>query len=101
MFRKVRTRLIVTYTALILLGFLGLALLAGQQISRGATEDFQQNFVAQAALTARGLREPVEDYFEGDGAEAVLQTAVADFADELGYTITLFDEAGQPWLTQQ
>ncbi|WP_420627613.1 ATP-binding protein [Candidatus Leptofilum sp.] len=99
MFRKVRTRLIVTYTALILLGFLGLALLAGQQISLGVTEDFQQNFVAQATLTARGLREPLEDYFEGESTEAFLQTAVTDFADELDTPITLLDAEGQLWLT--
>ena len=55
--RTLRARLMLAYTALIVVGFGALAVLAGGQIARGSMEDFAQSLSAQAALLARTLRE--------------------------------------------
>lgn len=96
---RLRTRLIVTFVSLILLGFAGLSLLAGNQISAGAVEDFQRSLAAQATLVARGLREPLEHYVEGEGSYAAMQTAVADLATAQNLQITLIGQDGFAWLS--
>jgi len=96
--QSVRTRLILAYAGLILLGFTGLAVLAGQQISQGSTEDFQQNLEEQARLIARSLREPVEELAEGDETVAILEAPVGSYADQLNGRVTLYDRDGRAWL---
>ncbi len=94
----VRTRLILAYTGLILLGFTGLALLAGRQISQGATEDFQQNLEEQAGLLARSLRDPLEELAEEQESAAALATAVTSYGEQLNGRVTLYDRSGRAWL---
>jgi len=96
--RGVRTRLILAYAGLILIGFSGLALLAGQQIAQGATEDFQQSLEEQAALIARSLREPIEEYAEGEESSVYLDRVVAEYGEQLGGRVTLFDRQGRAWI---
>lgn len=101
MFRswRLRTRLIVTFVSLILLGFAGLSLLAGSQISSGATEDFERSLETQAALVARNLREPLEHFAEGEGTYASIQTAVTSLANDFNLQITLIGPDGFAWLS--
>ncbi|MBK8902530.1 MAG: HAMP domain-containing protein [Anaerolineaceae bacterium] len=96
---RLRTRLIVTYVSLILLGFSGLSLLAGNQISAGAVADFERSLETQAALVARNLRELVEHYAEGEESFATVETAVTDLATELNLQITLIAPNGFAWLS--
>jgi signal transduction histidine kinase len=96
---RLRTRLIVTFVSLILLGFAGLALLAGSQISAGAVEDFERSLAAQATLVARSLREPVEHYVEGEESFAAVETAVTNLANDQNLQITLIDLDGFAWLS--
>lgn len=96
---RLRTRLITTFVSLILLGFAGLSLLAGNQISAGAVEDFERSLAAQATLVARSLREPVEHYAEGEESFAAVQTAVTDLANDQNLQITLIDQDGFAWLS--
>lgn len=96
---RLRTRLIVTFVSLILLGFAGLSLLAGNQISAGAVEDFERSLAAQATLVARSLREPVEHYVEGEASFAGVETAVTDLANDQNLQITLTDRDGFAWLS--
>ena len=101
MFRswRLRTRLIVTYVSLILLGFVGLSLLAGNQISAGAVEDFERSLETQAALVARNLREPLEHFSEGEGSYSSMQTAVNSLANDFNLQITLVGPDGFAWLS--
>jgi signal transduction histidine kinase len=55
--RSLRVRLILTYTGLIVLGFGGLALLAGQQISSAAHRDYELRLTNEVTLIARSLSE--------------------------------------------
>ncbi|MCA9954101.1 MAG: HAMP domain-containing protein [Anaerolineales bacterium] len=96
---RLRTRLIVTFVSLILLGFAGLSLLAGNQISAGAVEDFERSLAAQATLVARSLREPLEHYVDGEASFATMQTAVTDLANDQNLQITLIDTDGFAWLS--
>ena len=96
---RLRTRLIVTYVSLILLGFGGLALLAGNQISAGAVEDFERSLETQAALVARNLHEPLEHFTEGEGSYSSVQTAVTSLASDFDLQITLIDPDGFTWLS--
>jgi signal transduction histidine kinase len=96
---RLRTRLIVTYVSLILLGFAGLSLLAGNQISAGAVEDFERSLEAQAELVARNLREPVEHFVEGEESFAAVETAVTELANGRNLHITLIDLDGFAWLS--
>ncbi len=96
---RLRTRLIVTYVSLILLGFTGLSLLAGNQISAGAVADFESSLETQAALVARNLRELLEHYVEGEASFASVQTAVTELANDLNLQITLIAPNGYAWLS--
>ena len=95
---KLRTRFVVTFAGLIVLGFAGLALIAGQQISQGATEDFERSMEQQASLVARGLREDLENFSEGEMSQSALENTVADFAGRTNTRITLIDTTGRAWL---
>lgn len=96
---RLRTRLIVTNVSLILLGFAGLALLAGNQIAAGAVEDFERSLETQAALVARNLREPVEHFVEGEESFAAVKTSVTELANDLNLQIILIDPRGFVWLS--
>lgn len=96
---RFRTRLIVTYVSLILLGFAGLSLLAGNQISAGAVQDFERSLEAQAALVGRNLRDTVEHFAENETSYAAVETAVTELANDLNLQITLIDMRGIAWVS--
>lgn len=95
---KLRTRFVLTFAGLIVLGFTGLALIAGQQISQGATEDFERSLEQQASLVARGLKDHLEHFREGELHQDALKAVVADYAASSNTRITLIDTSGRPWL---
>jgi len=104
---RLRTRLMFAYAGLILLGFGLLALLSGQQISQGATDDYERNLVTQAGLMARALKNPVESYLdreeeheesEANGDQTTLVQIVQDYAQDLNAQVLLLDRGGTVWL---
>ena len=95
---KLRTRFVITFSSLIVLGFAGLFLIAGQQISQGATEDFERDLEQQASLVARGLREDLENFHEGELSQTSLENTVGDYAGRTNTRITLIDTTGRAWL---
>jgi len=95
---RLQTRFMVAYAGLIVLGFAGLALIAGQQISQGSVEDFQNNIETEASVLARSLKEPIEHFFEGESSETAVFNLVSDFADRTNSHIVILDPAGDAWL---
>jgi hypothetical protein len=89
-----RTRLFLTYTLLIVVGFGGLAWLAGGQIARSAQEDFASALQGQTELLARSLNEPVEHFLEGEESSAALSQRLAGFAEQLNASLVLLDDRG-------
>jgi signal transduction histidine kinase len=96
---RLRTRLIVFYTGLILLGFAGLALWAGQQIETAAEEDFEHRTESEVALLAQALTEPVEEYIEGETTQDAVTRILENYAAETGSDLTLINNQGAAWLS--
>jgi signal transduction histidine kinase len=95
---SLRTRLLLAYAGLIVLGFGGLALLAGRQIETSAREDFGETVEAQTSLIARGLVEPIEEFKEGTIGQDAVAAVVDAFAAQMEAHIVLVDLTGRPWL---
>jgi signal transduction histidine kinase len=87
----------LAYTGLIVLGFAGLARLAGGQIAQAAVEDFATALQAQAALVARSLDEPFEHLVEGDNDAAQTIQQASNLAGQLQARLVLFDRDGRVW----
>lgn len=96
---SLRTRLMLTYIGLIIVGFGGLTWLAGRQLSSGSEEDFAKKLAGDAVLVANALVEVVEDYPEEEVHVTTLQPMLENYAQITGARITLLDLSGQPWAT--
>lgn len=96
-----RARMLIAYAGLIIIGFVLLALLAGREITQGATEDYYSSLPTQASLVAQALTEPVEHYSEGELDQTALEASVAAYAQQLGVHITLIDPAGRAFIDSE
>jgi signal transduction histidine kinase len=89
----------LAYTGLIVIGFGGLALFAGNQIATSAAEDYERELAAQAGLLARALAEPLEHLAEGETSRATIEQQVEQYARQVGAHIVLVDRRGRAWLS--
>jgi signal transduction histidine kinase len=89
-FRSLRSRLILAYTGLIVTGFAGLALLAGQQISHSARRDHEIRLTNEVILIARGLAQYAGDNRLGSLTSIRLEAIITDYAEKTGATLSLF-----------
>ena len=94
--KSLRTRLLLTYAGLILVGFAILALVAGRQISAGTVQDYATGLAEQAQLVARALKETVEEGEHGLNP-AFLNTALQAYGEQIGAEIVLVDRFGRVW----
>lgn len=97
---SLRTRLIVLYVGLLVIGFGALAYWAGQQISTASQEDFERRTQSEIALVADGLTDVVEEYLDDDkvsrnDVNILLQT----YAKQTTGDIYLMDTKGDVWLS--
>jgi signal transduction histidine kinase len=88
--QSLRIRLILAYAGLIVVGFGGLALLAGQQISSAARQDYEQNLANEVILVARGLEQPVREYLSGSATESDLNETLAAYEEQTGAQVALY-----------
>lgn len=95
--RSLRTRLLLAYAGLILVGFTVLALLAGRQISAGTVQDFASGLAEQAQLVARALKETVEESGEHGVNQAALVSILQTYAEQMGAEVVLVDRNGRFW----
>jgi len=93
--KSLRTRLLITFAGLILVGFTTLAILAGGQISSSTVEDFNTQLTEQARLIARALKEPIEHAYEGETSSASLLTALQTYASQGNVQVALYDRNGR------
>jgi len=87
---SIRTRLLITYVSIILVGFAALALVVGGQISSSARADFTQRLQNEISLIAQGIAPVVEDYLEGQIDDAQLQEAFSQYETRVNGTLTLY-----------
>jgi signal transduction histidine kinase len=88
--QSLRVRLILAYAGLIVLGFSGLALIAGQQISKAAYDDYKLQVANEVILVARGVARSVHEYQMGSITEDDLNAVLADYESQTDATLTLY-----------
>lgn len=96
---SLRTRLMLAYAGLLVIGFMGLALLAGREISAGTIADYEHRLVNQTLLISRSIGKSVEEVREGDLPEAQLDAAIREYVNKSSLTLTLLHPDGRFWLT--
>ena len=96
--QSLRTRLLVAYIGLIVLGFGSVVLVAGRQLAQSVVEDFEHNLTTQAILVARSLSEVIEHDGVNGRDPAKLTQLVKDFATRLETRVIVINDAGQIWL---
>jgi signal transduction histidine kinase len=87
--RSLRVRLILTYTGLIIVGFGGLALLAGQQISSAARRDYELRLTNEIVLLSRSLTEASPSQSNTPATEEELNTILNGLSPRTDMHITL------------
>lgn len=95
--RSLRTRLLLAYVGLILVGFSAVALVVGRQISIGTVQDFTNGLAEQAQIVARALKETVEESAETQLSQTSISVTLDAFAEQSGAEVTLIDQAGRLW----
>ncbi|HEX3052135.1 MAG TPA: ATP-binding protein [Aggregatilineaceae bacterium] len=88
--QSLRVRLILAYAGLIVLGFGGLALIAGQQISNAARDDYELQLSNEVILVGRGVAQSIREYEKGDISEDELYEIVADYESQTEASIGLY-----------
>jgi signal transduction histidine kinase len=89
----------LTYIVLIVVGFGGLALFAGQQISNGLKQGFESRLEVEALLMASALHESVEGVHEGEASEKLIINQLATLAATLNVDAALLDSEGNTWFS--
>ena len=96
---SLRTRLLLAYAGLLLIGFVALGLLAGNQISAGTVEDFRNQLTEQTQLLMRALKEPLEHLDENETSEAAIMDLLLVYANQSQAQVMLLDKDGDYWLS--
>jgi signal transduction histidine kinase len=95
---SLRTRLMLAYAGLIVVGFAGLAIFAGRQMSTAAEEDYENQLEQQAQLMAESLSDIVNYYVEGRILPADLARFVQGAAERANARLTVMDPDGVVWI---
>jgi signal transduction histidine kinase len=95
--RSLRTRLLLAYAGLTLVGFIALALVVGKQISTGTVQDFASGLEEQAQFAAQALKESVEEAGDSPHSQADLSARLVAYADQTGAQVVLLDWNGRFW----
>lgn len=88
--RRLQSRLIVLNVGLIVVGFAGLALFAGRQISTAARQDYEARMRSKVALAAEALRDEVVAYDEGRLSRDEMEATLAAFEAQVDADLALF-----------
>ena len=88
--QSLRIRFIFAYAGLIAVGFAGLAMIAGQQLSNAARDDYELQLANEVILVAQGLARPILESQQPDGTSDDLELLLADYEAQTGATIRLF-----------
>lgn len=96
--KSLRSRLLLTYIGLIIIGFGGLSLWAGQQLATSIRNTFNNNLMVNARLISSTLVEPMENFVEGERSTASMLDILQRLATDADAQVTLIDVAGRPIL---
>ena len=97
-FSSLRTRLLLTYLGLILIGFGGLTWLAGRQIAKGAYDDFANTIQLQALSLASSQTELFESMDEYGRISQSAIDHIQQVAENTQARVTFLERSGIIWL---
>ena len=90
--RSLQNRLILTYLLLMLLGLGGLILWTGLRLRTAIIEQTEHDLELEALIIANALREPLEDWEDGEVHEGrSLAMLVRSYAESIGVRVTVMD----------
>lgn len=85
---RIRTRLLIAYLGIILLGFGSLTIVAGQQISSAARIDYEQRMANEVQLIAQGI----SSYLIGEtNTDTLLESLLEEYEDQTDGELTLLE----------
>ncbi len=87
---SIRTRLILAFASIILVGFIGLALIAGGQISAAAQSDYGQRLQNSVQLIAQGISPHVKDFVDGKISEDEIDVILDEYETQVGCDLKLY-----------
>lgn len=86
---SLRTRFILAYVGLIILGFTGLASIAGRQLSTAARQDYERQTLNEIQLAARGIERSLDAYYKGQILASELDDMVSAYETQTDCNLTL------------
>ena len=89
-FASIRTRLLFAFVSIILIGFAGLTIVAGGQISSAAQADYGQRLQSNVQLVAQGFSPHVQDYVDGRITEDDLEEILEQYETQIKCNLKLF-----------
>jgi len=87
---RIRTRLLVAYMGIILVGFSGLAVIAGGQITAAVRADYEQRLQNEIRLVARGISSSVDAAHIAQSGDSEVAARLTDFEHQTGGKLTLY-----------
>ncbi len=88
--KSLRTRLIVAYLGLIILGFGFVAGIAGQQVSEAVRDEYERQYRNNAEIVSEALERLVFSYYVGDVTSDEFEDVVSQYEEETGAQIEIF-----------
>lgn len=88
---SLRARILLTYMSIILLGFTGITLIAGGQISAAVRADYTQRLQNEIRLVGHGLGSLIDS----NASEAEIQEALTSYEQQIGARLALYQEGDQ------
>lgn len=91
---SIRVRLLLAFASIILVGFVGLTLIAGRQISAAAQADYAQRLQNNVQLIAQGISPHVKDFMDGKIGEDELEAILGEYETQVGCDLKLYTTDG-------
>ncbi len=91
---SIRTRLLLVYISIILIGFLVLTLTAGEQVASGARVDYGQRLQNEIILIAQGIDSSVRQFNRGSISEDDLSVVFQRYEERVNGDLILYAPPG-------
>ncbi len=90
---SIRTRLLFAFVGIILIGFAGITVIAGGQISSAAQVDFEERLQNEIGLIAQGIAPAVDNYMDGRTDDTQVNALIQTYETQVNGTLKLYPMA--------
>lgn len=87
---SIRTRLLLVNLGLLVVGFVGMSLFAGAQITTGLHVDYEQRLMSEIKLIAQGIAPAAATFARDESNEQALAAAFAPYEAQMGGALQLY-----------